>query len=104
VRALIVVLLVVGFVVTYWWWIAVVLGAVVTFLGILSSHLARREDARREKQAALVARADQQHALVLAGDDRDIYGNYPPKQIAIDAGSIPVSRTSVYAVQIICLD
>jgi len=40
----------------------------------------------------LVARADQQHALVLAGDDRGIYGEYPPKQIAIDAGSMGDQR------------
>jgi hypothetical protein len=31
--------------------------------------------------AALVARADQQHAWVLAGDERGIYGDYAPKQI-----------------------
>jgi hypothetical protein len=42
--------------------------------------------------AALVARADQQHAWVLAGDDRGISGEYPPKQIAIDAGSIAHQR------------
>jgi hypothetical protein len=45
-----------------------------------------------EMRAALVARADQQHAWVLAGDDRGIYGDYPPKRIAIDAGSIARKR------------
>ena len=29
--------------------------------------------------AALVARADQQHAWVLAGDDRGVYGDYRPE-------------------------
>src|ERR1700722_2310496 len=49
------------------------------------------EQTRRE-HAALAAPADQQHAWVLAGDDRGIYGEYPPKQIAIDAGSIAYQR------------
>jgi hypothetical protein len=56
------------------------LGIAVLFCGLLwlAFYLARRVDARYEKRAALVARADEQHALVLAGDDRGIYGDYPP--------------------------
>lgn len=34
----------------------------------------RRDDAR----ATLVARAEQQHAWVIAGDDRGTYGEYKP--------------------------
>jgi len=30
---------------------------------------------------AVAARVDQQHAWVLAGDDRGIYGDYVPTQI-----------------------
>jgi hypothetical protein len=37
-------------------------------------------DARRraEQAIALIRRADQQHALVMADDDRGVYGVYPP--------------------------
>jgi ABC-type transport system involved in cytochrome bd biosynthesis fused ATPase/permease subunit len=79
VRALFVVLLVVGFLAAYWWWIAVVLGAVVLFVGMLwlAFRAARRVDKRHAARAALVARADQQHAWVLAGDERGVFGEYP---------------------------
>ena len=48
----------------------------------LALYAVRRVDDREEKRDALVARADQQHGWVLAGDDRGIYGDYPPRQIA----------------------
>ena len=48
----------------------------------LALYAVRRVDDREEKCDALVARADQQHTWILAGDDRGIYGDYPPKQIA----------------------
>ena len=37
-------------------------------------------DARRraEQAIALIRRADQQHTLVMAVDDRGVYGLYPP--------------------------
>ena len=38
--------------------------------------LAHRQ--RVAEHAAIAARADQQHAWVLAGDDRGVYGVYPP--------------------------
>jgi hypothetical protein len=41
----------------------------------------RRVDERYEKRAGLVARADQQHAWVLAGDARGVYGDYTPMRI-----------------------
>ena len=45
--------------------------------------LARRNDeaiAERRRQAALRARADRQHAAVLAGDELvGVYGDYPPE-------------------------
>jgi hypothetical protein len=46
-------LLLVGVLIKYWWLVALVL-------------------------AALVARADQQHAWALAGDERGTYGRYTP--------------------------
>ena len=45
-------------------------------------HSDAADERERREHAALVARADQQHAWVLAGDDRGTYGDYPPKQIA----------------------
>jgi ABC-type Fe3+-siderophore transport system permease subunit len=79
-RALLVVLLVVGFLARYAVWIAAVLGAVVVFVAVLwlAFRLARRVDAKHAEHAVLVARADQQHAWILAGDDRGVYGQYPP--------------------------
>ena len=80
------VLLVVGFVAKFWWCILLVLGVIV--LGVVlwwwSIRMGDRDDAEHTQRAALVARADQQHAWVLAGNDRGIYGDYAPKQIAIE--------------------
>jgi hypothetical protein len=48
----------------------------------LGTWLARRKDeatTERRRQAELRARADRQHAAVLAGDDlAGVYGDYPP--------------------------
>jgi hypothetical protein len=76
-------LFVFGLCVRYWIWALAVMALVVLFAGLLwlSFWAARRVDARYEARAALVARADQQHAWILAGDDRGIYGEYAPKQI-----------------------
>jgi ABC-type Fe3+-siderophore transport system permease subunit len=75
-----VLLIFVGAVVKFWAWIAAVLGAVMVFglLLWLIFYLERRTDARENARLAIVARADQQHAWVLAGDDRGMYGRYPP--------------------------
>jgi hypothetical protein len=55
----------------------------VVALGFLAWDVWMHRDAelerRRWEDAALVARANQQHAQVLAGDDRGIYGDYGPK-------------------------
>ena len=76
-----VLLIFIGAIVKFWVWIAAVLGALMTFglLVWLTFYVERRVDAREEMRAALVARADQQHTWVLAGDDRGTYGNYPPE-------------------------
>jgi hypothetical protein len=55
-------------------------GTFAALLG-LAFYMARRVDAREDKRAALVARADQQHAWVLAGDDRGVYGEFTPARI-----------------------
>jgi hypothetical protein len=75
-----VLLIVVGAIVKFWVWIAVAFGAAVVF-GLLlwaAFYAARRVDARENARLAIVARADRQHAWVLAGDDRGLHGDYPP--------------------------
>jgi hypothetical protein len=64
-------------------WLLAALAAVAVAGRIIGWWLARRDDkaiAERRRQAEVCARMDQQHAWVLAGDDRGIYGNYLPKQ------------------------
>jgi hypothetical protein len=73
------VLLLVGFVGAYFWWIV----AGLAWLAVRAYPVARAEfeaDARRraERAIALIQPADQQHALVMADDDRGVYGRYPP--------------------------
>jgi hypothetical protein len=51
------------------------------FTGWLDRQLERQEDRRaaaRAARAEIARRADEQHALVLGGDERGTYGNYPP--------------------------
>jgi hypothetical protein len=78
------VLLLVGFVGAYFWWIvAAAAVAGLAWLAVRAYPVARAEfeaDARRraERAIALIQPADQQHALVMADDDRGVYGRYPP--------------------------
>ena len=64
----------------FWLLAAVVLTVVVARL--IGKWLARRDDravAARRRDAELCARADRQHAQVLAGDQlAGVYGDYPP--------------------------
>ena len=51
------------------------------FTGWIDRRLERRErrrEAARLELAAIARRADEQHWQVLAGDDRGVYGQYPP--------------------------
>ena len=76
-------LIFVGAIVKFWVWIAVAFGAAVVF-GLLlwaAFYAARRVDARENARFAISARADRQHAWVLAGDDRGVYGEHIPAQI-----------------------
>jgi mannose/fructose/N-acetylgalactosamine-specific phosphotransferase system component IIC len=74
---LIAVLFVVGFVLAYWWIIVLIVAAVVAIK--LAPIAYRRYQAgviaEQRRQAALVARADQQHEWTLAGDPRGTYGD-----------------------------
>jgi hypothetical protein len=75
------VLLVFGFLLKFWWLILLVL--VVAAAGFGLWCVMTRQDAELERQhraqRTLAARADQQHAWVLAGDDRGVYGDYRPE-------------------------
>jgi hypothetical protein len=70
------VLLLLGFVGAYFWWIVAALA--VAGLAWLIAKAVQDMDARHlaelGRRAALIKRADQQHAWVLAGDDRGVYG------------------------------
>ena len=73
-------LVVVALVVKFWWLIA---GIVAVTYGVyravraIDRH-AERVEAERRRLAEIAARADEQHRLVLAGDDRGVFGEYPP--------------------------
>jgi hypothetical protein len=77
---------IVGGVIRYAWLILAVVAAVALlwllwFAGWLDRRLTTRDATRAAHAAALAAvaaRADQQHAWVLAGDDRGVYGQFPP--------------------------
>lgn len=70
-------------VVKFWWLILLML--VVGVAGFWLWGVATRQDAERARQhrehAALVARADEQHAWILVGDDRGVHGDYPPDDL-----------------------
>ncbi|TVS76953.1 ATP synthase subunit I [Mycobacterium helveticum] len=70
-----------------WGWLLLVAAAAGTVLWWFVRWLDRRLDARDGRRAAqaaglaaIIARADQQHAWTLAGDDRGTYGEYPPHE------------------------
>jgi hypothetical protein len=69
-------LLLVGFVGAYFWWIvaaAAVVGLVYYTPRVWRAYCVRVAE-REAEHAAIVTRADQQHAWVLQGDDRGVYG------------------------------
>jgi len=73
-------LIVIGLIIKYIWWILGALGLVVAvwLAVIIGKEVAqrRREAAkrRRHQHNRLIAQADRQHAWVLAGDSRGVYG------------------------------
>ena len=75
------VVLLVGFVGAYFWWIFAALAAVaLVYCRLPVGWLAHRQRVaeREAEHAAIAARADRQHAVVFSGDDRGVYGAYPP--------------------------
>jgi hypothetical protein len=79
----IVLLLAVGLVVRYWWLIAAVVGLIVAahWTRLAVDRHAERVNAERRRLAEFAARAEEQHAWVLTGDERGVYGEYPAAPI-----------------------
>ena len=78
-----VLLIFIGFIAKFWVYIVAVLAGLV-LCGLLwwaAASAARRAVERARVRAAIAARADKQHAQIMAGDDRGIYGDYVPTQI-----------------------
>jgi hypothetical protein len=73
------ILLLIGFVGAYFWWsVAAVAGAALIWGAQLAFREIRAEEvAEARRQAAVARRADQQHAWVMAGDERGVCGVYP---------------------------
>jgi hypothetical protein len=74
------VLLLVGFVGGYFWWIAgaLAIAALAWMVHRAFQDIEAAEVAEARRQAAVAKRADQQHRWVIAGDERGVYGAYPP--------------------------
>ncbi|ORW85968.1 hypothetical protein AWB92_26690 [Mycobacterium sp. IEC1808] len=95
--------LVLGTIARFWVWIVGALAIAVLFVALwrfagridrsLASWEARRR-ARADVLAATAHRADVQNAQVLAGDDRGVYGDYPPSHFNAQTYA---RRTSVQA-------
>jgi hypothetical protein len=70
-------LLLVGFIGAYFKWIALAVAAYLAYRGGRVAWVRHCEaaDAWAAEQKAIAARADQQHAWVMAGDPRGTYGD-----------------------------
>jgi hypothetical protein len=67
----------------FWKWVVTVV--VITTVAIVGRRLWRSQQATAarlaEQQAAIAARADEQHQWYIEGDERGTYGTYPPPEI-----------------------
>ena len=95
--SLFVLLIVVGFIAKFWWLILLVVAATGAGLLLWLGHQRKLDASNRwcREQASLAARADQQHAWVLADDERGVYGQYPPAAIvtkSLTSGGNPPRR------------
>jgi high-affinity nickel permease len=79
-----VLLIFVGVIVKFWVWILAAFAAValIVLVFVLVHRSDKRHAAELEHIAAIARRAEQQHAQILAGDERGIYGAFPPADLA----------------------
>jgi hypothetical protein len=70
-----------GFVVMFWWIFAII--TAVLMLAGLAWYACCRLDARDAARAAIADRADRQHAQILAGDQRGMYGRSERCQVLL---------------------
>jgi hypothetical protein len=94
------ILLLVGFVGAYFWWIVVAVTVVAASWALWwlwprfidwieaaeAEHIAAIDRIEAEHRA-VARRADQQHAWVLSGDDRGVYGVYPPASYSVSSSN-----------------
>jgi hypothetical protein len=75
------ILLLIGFVGAYFRWILAFAAVALLIWGAQKAFAEIRADdaAEAARRAAIARRADQQHAWVLAGDERGTYGHYPTR-------------------------
>lgn len=65
-----------GLIALYWQW---ALAAVALYVGVVWARNAFRD--RANSRNGLLRRIDEQHTQVMSGDDRGVYGAYPPAQV-----------------------
>jgi hypothetical protein len=77
---LVALLVVVALVVKFWRLIAAVVGmfCAVHWARRVADRHAERVEAERRRLAGLVARADEQHEWIRSGDERGVWGEFPP--------------------------
>lgn len=78
--------LVVAFVMHWLGWF-VLIGITFGFVRILLIEIdktANQQSEERKRHDALITRCDQQHQWIIEGDERGIYGNYPPPKTTPD--------------------
>lgn len=73
-------LLILGFIFNYWWIVALLVGAAIVWKRLPGwwEHKKSAEQAEQRRLAEVRARADEQHNLVLQGNDRGTYGSAWP--------------------------
>jgi uncharacterized membrane protein len=73
----------VALVVKFWWLIVGIVAVTYTVYRAVRAvdRHAERVEAERRRLAGLVARADQQHAWVMQGDERGVYGEFSPAPV-----------------------
>ena len=62
--------------------IAIAVGFIAWWVNLIVVQVGKDRGTFALRNAQLVVRADQQHAQVLAGDKRGIYGAFPPADLS----------------------